>query len=141
MNETIPVLSRPAKETALALVIALALLVAPGCAPLCAASACSSGGGRQGQCHDMANMASQGGEQYVATSKTCGATDFPAVLIKADEQSLLWQIVRDDSAPVLIAHSSELALDSLGASPGRWGVRRVPLESKVSVLLNTILRI
>jgi hypothetical protein len=89
----------------------------------------------------MASMGANGGEQYAATSKACGATDFSAVLVKADEQSLLWQVVRKDSGPVLIAHSPEVALDSLGASPGRWGVHRVPLESKVSLPLNTILRI
>jgi hypothetical protein len=89
----------------------------------------------------MASTGTARGEQYVATSKTCGAIDFSAVLVKADEQSLFWQIVRDDSAPVPIAHSPQLGLGSLRARPGRWGVHRVPLESKPSLLLNTILRI
>jgi hypothetical protein len=89
----------------------------------------------------MARMEPNGGEQYVATSKTCGATDFPAVLIKADEQSQLWQIVHDDSAPALIGLWSQLGLESLGAGPGSRGVHRVPLESNLSVPLNTILRI
>ena len=86
-------------------------------------------------------MEQNGGEQYVATNKTCGATNFLAVLIKADEQSLPWQVVRDDSAPVLIGHSSQLGLESLGAGPGRRGVHRVPLEPKPSLPLSTILRI
>jgi hypothetical protein len=89
----------------------------------------------------MASMAANGGEQYLATSKTCVATDFSAVLVKADEQSLLWQVGRNDSAPVPIAHSPEVGLESLRASPEPWGVHRVPLESKPSLLLNTILRI
>lgn len=142
-KETTPVRARLA--SVLALLTMLALLAAPMCAPLCAGKICASGmrspGAGQEPCHDMASMGANGGEQYVASSKTCGATDLSAVLVKPDEQSLLWQVVRDDSAPVLIAHSPELTLESLRASPGRWGAHRVPLESKVAVLLNTILRI
>jgi len=140
-NETTPVRAR--FKSALALLTVLASLAAPVCAPLCAGKICASSmrsaGTGQEPCHEMASMGANDGERYVATSKICGATDFPAALVKTDEQSLLWRAMRDDSAPVPIAHSSELALESLGAHPGRWGVHRVPLESKLSLLLTTIL--
>jgi hypothetical protein len=141
MNETFPVRSWPANASVLALVIALALLVAPACAPLCAASACSSGGERQGQCHDMAGMGSNGGEQFVGASKACGAADFSAVLVKANEQSSLSREARIDAAPAIISGSPEHGLGSFDETPGRWGLHRIPLKSAGLLLPTTILRI
>jgi hypothetical protein len=141
MNETISVRNRPANATVLALVIVLALLVAPACAPLCAASICSSGGERQGQCHDMASMGSNGGEQLVSTSKTCGAADFSAVLVKANEQPSLSRAAQSDTAPTLIGVSLDYGRGSFDESPARFGLHRIPLKSEDSPLLTTILRI
>jgi|SRR5580704_6463226 hypothetical protein len=141
MNETIPVWSHRANASVLALVIVLALLVAPVCAPLCAANACSSGGERQGQCHDMAGMESYGGEQLVAASKACGAADFSAVLVKTDEQSSLSQEVQSETAPTLVGGSPEHSLGNLDEGSVRWALHRVPLETADLLLPTTILRI
>jgi hypothetical protein len=141
MNETISVRNRPANATLLALVIVLALLVAPACAPLCAASACSSGGERQGQCHDMAGMGSNGGEQFVGASKACGAADFSAVLVKANEQSSLSRTPHSDATPAIISGSPVYGRGSFDESPARFDLHRIPLKSEDSLLLTTILRI
>jgi hypothetical protein len=141
MNETISARNRPANASVLALVIALALLVAPACAPLCAANACSSGGERQGQCHDMAGMESHGGEQFVGVGKACGAADFSAVLVKANEQSLLSRAAQSDTAPSLVGVSPDHGRGSLDESPARFGLLRVPLKSAGLLLPTTILRI
>jgi hypothetical protein len=139
MNKTIPVRNRPANASVLALVIALSLLVAPVCAPLCAASACSSGA-HQNQCHKMSAIEASGAEHLVAPSKACGAADFSAVLVKANEQSWLSQQGQNDPAPAVRGVSSGHALGNLEESLGRFGLHRVPLKSQDLLLLTTILR-
>jgi hypothetical protein len=123
---------------ALALMTVLALLVAPICAPLCAGKTCASNmrSSRIGQepCHEMASMGANPADQYLAPSKTCAATDFSAVLVKADRQ-------RANSASALISLSPDAKLESVNPGPGRSGAHRVPLESKSPSPLNTILRI
>jgi len=138
MSEVIPVRARPLN--AIAIVTVLALLAAPICAPLCAAGTCSSST-RQVQCHEMGTMGADGGEQFVAPSKACGASDFSAVLVKADEQSLLLQEQQRDTHPTLIDASSGDGLGSCDESLGRWGLHRVPLKSTNLLLPGTILRI
>jgi hypothetical protein len=132
-NEMIPVRAHSVAAISLALVTVLALLAVPICAPLCAARGCSSHASRE-QCHEMANMSANPGDQYVAPNKTCTAADFSAALVKADEQ-------RADSAPTQINHSPETELESVSTGPGHSGAHRVPLESKPPSLRNAILRI
>lgn len=139
MSERTPVPRRPAKAIALALVV-LALLVAPVCAPLCAAKACSSGAGQE-QCHEMAGMGAAGGEQFLAGSKACGAPDFSAVLVKADERSLFLRTVRNDPAPMRLIGAPAKRMGSLAATWEHLSVPRVPLEPSDPLLLTTILRI
>jgi hypothetical protein len=140
MNKAIPVRVRTTNAAALAFLTVLALVIAPACAPLCAAKICPSGT-RQGQCHEIASVGADGSEQLVAPSKDCGASDFSAVLVKADEQSLLSQSVRNDSLQTLINGPSGQSLSSLHVSLVRWDVHRVPIESADSLLWTTILRI
>jgi hypothetical protein len=92
-------------------------------------------------CHDMANMPSNGPEQYTTTTKVCAAADFPAVLVTADEQSLLLQSANRNSAPGALNHSPEHALQSFHARLVHWSLHRVPLKSKDFLPLTTILRI
>jgi len=141
MNETISVRRRPANATVLALLIVLALLVAPACAPLCAANACSLGGESQGQCHDMSSMGSNGGEQLVATGKTCGAADFSAALVMANERSSLSRASQSDRAPTLSGVSPDDGRGSLYEGAARFGLHRIPLKSEDSPQMTTILRI
>jgi hypothetical protein len=126
----------------LAVAIVMALLVAPLCAPLCVARSCSSTA-RHEPCHEMANISAKDGEQYLAPAKDCGANDFSAVLVETDDRSLPWHMARSNSAPALtlMRHSPGLGLESLHLGPGRSGIHRVPLESKLLSPLNTILRI
>ena len=86
-------------------------------------------------------MGAGGGEQFAAPGKACGASDFSAVLVKADEQSSLSQGVQSDTAPALIGGSSGHGLGSFDESLGRWGLHRVPLKSTNLLLPGTILRI
>jgi hypothetical protein len=140
MNETIPVRARPANAAVLAFLTVLALVIAPVCAPLCAAKNCASGA-RQEQCHDMATLGADGQPQLVAPGKSCGVSDFSAVLVKLDEEYLLSGGARNPAAPDILNLSSELGLESLRIGPRRRGVHLVPLESSDSVLRTIVLRI
>jgi hypothetical protein len=140
MNEAIPVRVRPAKAAVLALLIVLSLIVAPTCAPLCAAKICSSGTA-QGQCHEMASTGADGSDRLVAPSKVCNTPDFSAVLVNADRLSLLSQGVRNTPEQSLVNRSSEQGLGSLYINPERWDAHRLPSKSVDSLLLTTILRI
>jgi hypothetical protein len=140
VNQPIPIRARPVNITVLAILTGLALAIAPVCAPLCAAKICPPGAG-QGQCHEMPSMGAGGSERFVAPNKPCGASEFSAVLVKAGEQSLLSPELRNDPAQALINGSSAQSLAGLHASPERWVVHRVPIESANFLLLTTILRI
>jgi hypothetical protein len=140
MNKAIPVRVGRTSAVALALLALLALIVAPTCAPLCAANICSSNTA-QGQCHEMANMGANGSERIVAPSKTCSSRDFSAVLAKADDQTLLSQGARNDPEQSLMNRSSEQGLGSLYIDPQHWDAYRIPSSPTDSLLLATILRI
>jgi hypothetical protein len=118
----------------------LAILVAPVCAPLCAAKHCSAGA-RLEHCHEMANVGDLSGETLLAPGKDCELADFSAVLVKAEEQSSLSRGERSDRAPAPLLLPLESAVGGLPAKPARWGIHHMPLESPDSLLLNTILRI
>jgi hypothetical protein len=140
MNETTPVRARPANATVLAFLTVLALVIAPACAPLCAAKSCASGV-RQEQCHEIATRGPDGQPQLAAPGKVCGLSDFSAVLVKADEEYLLSGGTRNHAAPVIPTGSSELGVESFGPGPGRRGVHPVPFDLPDSLPLTTILRI
>jgi hypothetical protein len=140
MNQAIPVRIGRTSAVALALLAALALIVAPTCAPLCAANICSSNSA-QGQCHEMANMGPDGSEQLIAPSKICSSPDFSAVLVKADGQTLISQGARNNPIQPLINRSSEQGLGNLYIDPEHWDVHRTPSRSTSSLLFTTILRI
>jgi hypothetical protein len=139
MRERTPFPRPPANAIVLALVTVVALLVAPVCAPLCAAKACSSGTAQE-RCHEMGSMSADGSEQFVAAGKACGASDFSAVLVKADEKSSVLQSVRIATAPIRVIGPAE-RVASLPTASGHRGVNLVPLELRDSLLLTTILRI
>ena len=86
-------------------------------------------------------MGTDGGEQFVAAGKACGASEFSAVLVKTDEQSSLLPGVQSDTAPALIDASSGHGLGSFDENLGRWGLHRVPLKFTNLLLPGTILRI
>jgi hypothetical protein len=89
----------------------------------------------------MAVMGASGAEHLVAPSKACGATDFSAVLVKANEQSSLSQELQSDTARALIGISPGHGLASLDESPGRWRLHRVPSKSADALPLTVVLRI
>jgi hypothetical protein len=140
MNETIPVRARPASAAVLAFLTVLALVMAPACAPLCAAKSCASGV-RQEQCHDLATSGPDGQPRIVAPSKVCGLSDFSAVLVKADEEYLFSQGARNQAAPVIPNGPPELGLESFCTGPQRRGVHPLPVDLPDSLRLTTILRI
>jgi hypothetical protein len=85
-------------------------------------------------------MSADGSEQFVAAGKACGASDFSAVLVKADEKSSVLQSVRIATAPIRVIGPAE-RVASLPTASGHRGVNLVPLELRDSLLLTTILRI
>jgi hypothetical protein len=141
MNENLQVRAQSSNAVVLAVVTVLALLVAPICAPLCAANACSSAGGRQVQCHDMARFSTDASEQLAAPSKFCGAADFSAVLVRADEKSPVLERVRNAPASIGIIGVRSERVGSLAAASEHLSLHRVSLELSNSLLLTTILRI
>jgi hypothetical protein len=140
MNQAIPVRVGRTSAVVLALFTLLALIIAPTCAPLCAANICSSNTA-QGQCHEMANMGAIGGERLTAPNKICSSPDFSMLLAKADGQTLLSQGARNTLEQTLMKRSCEQGFGSLHSSPERWDVHRIPSKSADSLLLTTILRI
>jgi hypothetical protein len=118
----------------------LALVIAPACAPLCAAKSCASGV-RQEQCHDLATRGPDGQPRLVAPGKVCGVSDVSAVLVKADEAYLLSQGARNHAAPVTLNGSPGSELRRFGTGPERRGVHPIPGDLPDSLLLTTILRI
>jgi hypothetical protein len=140
MKQAIPIRVGRTSAVAFALLALLALIVAPTCAPLCAANICSSNTA-QGQCHEMANMGADGSERLVAPSRICSSPDFSAVLAKVDGQTPLSKGARNNSNQSLISRSSEQGLGGLHIDPEHWDVHRIPSRPADSLLLATILRI
>jgi hypothetical protein len=140
MNRKNPIRPHGPLSILFAALTLLAILIAPVCAPLCAAKHCSSGA-RPEQCHEMASRGDFNGEILVAPRKDCALSDYSAVLVKAEEQSSLSRGVRSDPAPAPIRLSLESAVGSFQANPARWGIHQIPLESSDSLSLTTILRI
>ena len=145
MNERIPTRTKSAWAVGLATLTVLAVLVAPVCAPLCAAKICASGSGRsQEKCHGMAAMGTDGIQEFFAAGKTCRAFELPVVIAKTDETVSLSRGARSDAPAAQIDDayqtSQTLRFASADASPGRWPDHRTPFEAD-SLLLAIVLRI
>jgi hypothetical protein len=140
MNPKNPIRPHGPLSILFAVLALLGILIAPVCAPLCAAKHCSAGV-RLEHCHEMANGEDRNGAKIVASAKDCGQTEFSAVLGKAEEQSSRSREVRSNPEPAPIRGSLVNAVGTLQASSGRWSIYRVPLESPDSLSLITVLRI
>jgi hypothetical protein len=140
MSRKNPIRPHGPQSILFAVLTLLAILIAPVCAPFCAAKHCSSGA-RPEQCHEMASTGDRGGEKLVAPGKDCALADFSAVLLKAEEHSTFERGVRSDRAPAPIRLSLESVVRSSQADRARWGIHQIPLESPDSLPLITILRI
>jgi hypothetical protein len=140
MNRKNPIRPHGPRGIFFAALALLAILIAPVCAPLCAAKHCSAGA-RPEHCHEMASTGDLSGEILVAPGKDCALADFSAVLVKAEEQSSLSRGVQSDRAPAPLLLSLESAIGSLQANPVRWSIHQTPLESPDPLSLSTILRI
>jgi len=88
----------------------------------------------------MASVGASGIEHFVAPSKDCGVPDVSAVLLKADDRSLLARGAGSNGAPALTS-APEKGSRILRTSPAFWDLLRVPLASSDSTLPITILRI
>jgi hypothetical protein len=141
MNSQDQIRPRGPRHAVAAVFTLLAILIAPVCAPLCAAAKHCSQGTRLERCHEMATTGDRNAEKFVAPAKDCGQADFSAVLVRADEQSSHSREVRNDLTPRPPRLSPECAVGSVQANPTRWGVHQVPFESPDFHSLNAILRI
>jgi hypothetical protein len=124
----------------IAVVTVLALLAIPICAPLCAVNTCSSHASNE-HCHEMASMAAGTGEHFIAPTKSCGSSDFSAVLVKIDEQAVDSHEARNAlSAKILGVRNEQTQPGAFRNSPlGR--AHHVPLALANSPQLSAVLRI
>lgn len=124
----------------LSLLTVLALLVAPVCAPLCAARGCASNAAL-GHCHEMTGMSANGAAQLTAPAKSCGPSNLLAILVKFDEQTSLSQMVRTSSLLLSLANSPAQRSFDFAAASRRADLPRPPESSPESRPLSIILRI
>lgn|GEM_PF-4878587 len=86
----------------LAIVVVLCLLIAPVCAPLCAARMCAPSAGQE-HCHGMA--ADTAGQNTLAANAPCRGFELSAVLPRVDQQSAVPSALPDVQVPAdLNAH-------------------------------------
>jgi hypothetical protein len=126
--------------SAIAVVTVLALLAVPICAPLCAARTCSSNASNE-HCHEMASMGANSGEHFTAPTKSCGAFEFSAVLVKADEQAINSQRVRNALSEKILGVRAEQSQPVAFSKSILSSGRQVPLELANSLQLTAVLRI
>jgi len=139
MSDILSVRTRPLAASTLALVTVLALLLAPICAPLCAASSCSPAAAKN-QCHES-SPTSAAQHNLFTPHKICGAADYSAVLLNADEQASLQRDTRSFSASSSVSRPAEREASTSPAMLVRWGEHLLPTAPPSSLLLTTILRI
>lgn len=86
-------------------------------------------------------MAADTGEHFIAPTKSCGSSDFSAVLVKADEQGVDSHEARNAlSAKILGVRTEQTQPVAFSNSPlGR--AHHVPLELANSSQLSAVLRI
>jgi hypothetical protein len=140
MSKSIPSLASKTHLSVIAILTVLALLALPVCAPLCAAKACSSNTSSE-HCHAMASMAADSGEHLIAPTKSCGPSDFSAILVKTNEQAM-------DSQGARSAFSAKIpGLQAAGSQPVPFSnsllgpAHQIPLASANSLQLTSVLRI
>jgi hypothetical protein len=124
----------------IAVLTVLALLAIPICAPLCAAKTCSSNASNE-HCHEMANMAADNGEHMIAPTKSCGSFEFSVVLVKADEQAIDSQRVRNTLSGKILGARAEQTQPVAISNSLLGPTHRVPLEFPSSLPLTSVLRI
>ncbi|MGC1620237.1 MAG: hypothetical protein WA765_17235 [Candidatus Acidiferrum sp.] len=140
MSETISTRTPAPGAVALALLTVLALLVAPVCATICAASICPAGIS-QGQCLDMASMGANESSRFAPPSRACSGADLSAVLVNANDTLFRLQELWMHSAPVTMPAAIGRSFASLRTIPGRGRPHRVLSASLNLPLLAAILRI
>jgi hypothetical protein len=131
-----------AGSMALALLTVLALLVAPVCAPLCAAKVCGSGAA-PGQCHEAVSVGSTDNDSppTMASGKTCRIPELSAVISKADK---MLSASREFSGVTSVAKTHDMPTRSFAGSTGSlgdWRDARTRFESAASLLSTSVLRI
>jgi hypothetical protein len=89
----------------------------------------------------MASIGADGGQQFIAPSKTCGSFDSSAVLVKADEQAIDSRGVRNALSGKILGVQAEQGQPRTFSNSVLSRARRVPLELVVSLQLTTVLRI
>src|SRR5579863_7121014 len=139
MSDIHPVRNRPLATGSLAIVTVLALLLAPVCAPLCAASSCSPAAAKN-QCHES-SPTSAAQHNLLTPHKTCGAADYSAVLLNADEQASLQRDTRSFSASSSVSRPAGREASTSPAMLVRWGEHLVLIAPPSSLLQTTTLRI
>ncbi len=82
-----------------------------------------------------------GGEQFLASGKTCMTAEFSAVLSKSDEQLESSRVLRSDSSLSLIGESYEMHLETFRSTFWLSSVHRIPPGLANDFLLSTILRV
>ena len=140
MSKSITSLASQTYVSVLAVVTVLALLAVPICAPLCAAKTCSSNVSNE-HCHEMASMGADGGEHFIAPTNSCGSFDFSAVLVKADEQAIDSQRVRNVLSGKVFGVRAEQNHPVAFSNPVLSHPRGVRLRLPDSLQLAAVLRI
>jgi hypothetical protein len=89
----------------------------------------------------MASMTATGGEHFIAPTKSCGSSDFSAVLVKIDEQAVDSHEVRNAlSARILGVRAGQTKPVAFSKSLlGR--THQVPLALATSLQLTAVLRV
>ena len=121
MKKSVSGRARSLSAAALAAVAALAVLVAPVCAPLCAAKMCAPASGQE-HCHDAS--ANDTARDVFARQSTCRGLELPAVLLRSDEQVSASRDVRHSSPAVYIVSLTH-------------GFARVRFESSTAIRLES----
>src|SRR5580658_5928847 len=127
-------------SSVIAVVTVLALLAIPICARLCAANTCSSNASNE-HCHEMASMGADGGDQFIAPTKSCGSFDFSAVLLKPDERGIDSRGLRNALPAKIFGVRAEQSQPVAFSNSVLSSARRVPLELANSLQLTAVLRI
>jgi hypothetical protein len=140
MSKSITSLASQTYVSVLAVVTVLALLAVPICAPLCAAKTCSSNASNE-HCHEMASMGAASGEHFIAPAKSCGSFEFSAVLVKADEQAIDSQRVRNALSGKILGVRAEQSQPVAFSNSILSSARQVSLELANPLQLTAVLRI
>jgi hypothetical protein len=140
MSKSIRSFASQTYVSVIAVVTVLALLTVPICAPLCAVKTCSSNASNE-HCHEVPSSGAEGGAHFIAPAKSCGSFDFSAVLVKANEQAIDSEGVRNTSSaktPGVAPEQSQpvALLNSILSRP-----RGVRLRLPDSLQLSPVLRV